>query len=501
MTVTVQTNDSIGSGIRIRLNTDGDSFSLLSGVTVASTQNTAIEATGDGVAIDLDGTAIAGGGPVIDMSGPGATLSVGATGSVFGAGGTSGLVGIALTGGAARFTNAGEVSRLDGIAVRLAGGGNSVVNSGRIEGETGLLTGAGDQVVNTGEIAALGGAARDNAIAVLGADARIVNDATGLIVSAGDAAALRIAGTGSRVENDGGILSTNGFGIEADVGARLFSYGTLGGGAGAFRGSDAADLVVNGGRMTGDVLLGAGDDTYRGRADGFVEGTVSGRGGNDRLSGGRGDDRLDGGADNDLVTGGAGDDTLMLGAGRDVAQGGDGDDRIVGGGGGRDEMFGGRGDDELRAGPSNTRMYGGDDNDTVFGGNGNDSVNGGLGDDVLRGNGGNDTMRGGDGSDRLYGGAGDDEINGGNATDTLTGNAGRDVFVFQLFAGDDKITDFEDGIDRILLQPYNLSGFGDLVYAAVAGGVRIYLDPIGGEGSILIENFRIGQLSADDFIF
>ncbi len=56
------------------------------------------------------------------------------------------------------------------------------------------------------------------------------------------------------------------------------------------------------------------------------------------------------------------------------------------------------------------------------------------------------------GRDTLVGSAGDDVISGGIGADTLTGGAGADQFVFtSLRDGTDTITDFQPGIDRIVL--------------------------------------------------
>ena len=56
------------------------------------------------------------------------------------------------------------------------------------------------------------------------------------------------------------------------------------------------------------------------------------------------------------------------------------------------------------------------------------------------------------GRDTLVGSAGDDVISGGIGADTLTGGAGADQFVFtSLRDGTDTITDFQPGIDRLVL--------------------------------------------------
>ena len=56
------------------------------------------------------------------------------------------------------------------------------------------------------------------------------------------------------------------------------------------------------------------------------------------------------------------------------------------------------------------------------------------------------------GADTVLGGAGDDVILGGQGNDVMTGGAGADVFAFSTWDGADRITDFETGVDRIMLR-------------------------------------------------
>jgi len=72
-------------------------------------------------------------------------------------------------------------------------------------------------------------------------------------------------------------------------------------------------------------------------------------------------------------------------------------------------------------------------------------------DDVINGLGGDDTLEGLSGDDTLRGDAGDDLLDGGQGDDIYTGGSGADQFVFAEGAGIDVITDFEVGIDQILL--------------------------------------------------
>jgi Ca2+-binding RTX toxin-like protein len=85
---------------------------------------------------------------------------------------------------------------------------------------------------------------------------------------------------------------------------------------------------------------------------------------------------------------------------------------------------------------------------------GNDSLLGTPGKDSINALAGDDTLNGGAGNDILLGGEGDDRLIGGNGIDVLTGGVGTDHFLFDRLLGKknvDTITDFESGIDKILL--------------------------------------------------
>lgn len=110
-------------------------------------------------------------------------------------------------------------------------------------------------------------------------------------------------------------------------------------------------------------------------------------------------------------------------------------------------------------------------NDTVSGSRGNDQIYGDADDDRLFGQTGNDTLHGGTGADQLYGGVGNDMLRGGAGTDLIDGGAGRntlfggadaDVFRFTQ-ASTARITDFEDGIDRLRIQNGAAVSYDDLV--------------------------------------
>ena len=153
-------------------------------------------------------------------------------------------------------------------------------------------------------------------------------------------------------------------------------------------------------------------------------------------------------------------------------------------------------------------------NDVLRCGMGAETINGGLGDDIIHGRDGDDVISGGGGFERMFGNAGDDmitgagkndTINGGLGDDTLTGGGGRDEFVFFRRAGIDVITDYTDGLDLINLEAFNIFSFQALKNSGALSNennaVRIDLDVIGGEGTVIVEGVLVGNLDASNFIF
>jgi Ca2+-binding RTX toxin-like protein len=158
---------------------------------------------------------------------------------------------------------------------------------------------------------------------------------------------------------------------------------------------------------------------------------------------------------------------------------------------GNDTIVGGGGNDDLEGGRGNDRLFGGNGNDDVYGGSGNDFLSGGSGRDDLSGDSGNDTLDGGAGADDLYGGRGND---------LMTGGAGSDIFEFTNLSGNDTITDFTDGIDRIEFDIEGL-GFGGLTITASAGGALVSWSNGGSQQSVLVEGVAPQQLTQSDFLF
>lgn len=97
--------------------------------------------------------------------------------------------------------------------------------------------------------------------------------------------------------------------------------------------------------------------------------------------------------------------------------------------------------------------------------------------------------------------AGNDGLFGGEGDDTLAGGEGRDAFRFRGRFGTDRITDFTDGEDTIDLRSFRLSGFDDVRLTQQGSDVLIDLTDLSGGGTIVLEDFSIGDLGVADFVF
>ncbi|MBE9098364.1 Ig-like domain-containing protein [Vacuolonema iberomarrocanum] len=256
-----------------------------------------------------------------------------------------------------------------------------------------------------------------------------------------------------------------------------------------FTGTEGRDVAF---ALAGnDIVRGlGGSDRLVGEAG---NDQLEGGAGNDRLIGDVGNDILMGGADNDRILGGAGGDRLVGGAGNDRLVGGDGVDTLLGGSD-ADTLVGGVGNDRLSGQGGNDRMRGNLSADVLNGGAGNDRQFGGAGNDRLNGQGGNDVLRGGADRDVLRGGAGNDRLAGELGNDLIETGAGRDRIFIRPGQGFDRVTDFTDGQDRIVLDRIN---FGQLSIQQRNTDVLISR---GTERLLLLQNTRVGDISDADFV-
>ncbi len=129
--------------------------------------------------------------------------------------------------------------------------------------------------------------------------------------------------------------------------------------------------------------------------------------------------------------------------------------------GGNDTVFGSSDSEQINGNQDEDELSGSGGDDTLFGGKNNDVLDGQAGNDFLFGNLNADLIRGGQGNDNLFGGGdndilfgdfGNDFLSGDLGVDVVTGGEGADTFALPLRGIDtDFISDFEDGIDLMLL--------------------------------------------------
>lgn len=201
--------------------------------------------------------------------------------------------------------------------------------------------------------------------------------------------------------------------------------------------------------------------------------------GDDELNGSHGNDFIDGGSsysdkyapdywvhggmergfnsDNDYLNGGIGNDVLIGGHGNDVLVGHNNNDVLVG-----DSI-------EIRVtggGYPINRSTRPSTEPATFYGDGND---------VLYGSSGDDYLHGGGGTNILNGGAGNDTLVSEGDNDVLTGGPGEDFFwVTNNASGIVKIMDFEDGVDKIVVDRDAASW--ELYANAWRGGITLGMD-------------------------
>jgi Ca2+-binding RTX toxin-like protein len=181
-------------------------------------------------------------------------------------------------------------------------------------------------------------------------------------------------------------------------------------------------------------------------------------------------------------------DTMTGSSGNDDVRGFGGNDKMLGGGG-SDAAAGGTGNDTLSGGTGNDTLRGDSGNDRLVGGTERDYLLGGTGNDVLDGGSGNDTLDGQAGADRLIGGTGNDRLTGGLGI-------GTDVFVFAPQGGRDRVTDFEDGVDRIDLRAFSTS-LSQLAITDLGNDLRIVV----GTTTVFLTNVDATEIGAADFLF
>ncbi len=210
--------------------------------------------------------------------------------------------------------------------------------------------------------------------------------------------------------------------------------------------------------MTYNISLAYVPDDAPDALAGYIE-NARGGDGNDTITGNTQDNHLVGNDGNDTLTGLEGDDRLVGGSGNDVLLGGSGDDHLIGGGG-DDVLNGGVGGDwaifdDFVLAPvtvdlgKTAQKTGAGGFDTLLS---IESVEGTRYADTLKGSGYANELVGNAGNDQIWGYGGNDRIVGGAGDDQLWGGTGADRYEFASGWGDDRIADFEVGIDKLDLR-------------------------------------------------
>lgn len=309
----------------------------------------------------------------IALSAPDSTLRI--LGEVRGDGGTALEISSQVQSnpiGFASIFNAGTIESDDYVAVYFQDAGGQFRNTETVSGATGVYASGNQDLLirNEGtifasawdgidigdgdELATINNSgvidAKQNAIQLVGTDARIVNSGT----FSGNLG-LRVDGQGDLVLRNSGVIAgdTQAIFDHGDGDGNIVNQGLI---AGEIEASDShrSYQLTNHGIIAGDIRLGYGADEYMLSQTGTMTGGVYGGHGNDILIGNDKTDWLSGEAGDDWLRGRGGDDALNGGSGEDRLQGGAGADIIDGGtdhatdeglGGRTDRLTGGEGAD------------------------------------------------------------------------------------------------------------------------------------------------------------
>lgn len=198
----------------------------------------------------------------------------------------------------------------------------------------------------------------------------------------------------------------------------------------------------------------------------------------------------------DTVLGSAGNDIIAALDGADQVSGGDGDDQIFGGPG-ADTLDGGPGVDTISFSASTAGLT----VDLLQ----SAASTGEAAGDVLSefervvGSYFDDRILGTAAGEEIFGLAGADVLRGRGGNDTLIGGAGADLFEFAIGDGDDVVSEFADGVDRIDLRQYAGASFANTTIAA-SGAADSLVTFLNGETALLI-GVAPAALTAADFLF
>jgi serralysin len=232
--------------------------------------------------------------------------------------------------------------------------------------------------------------------------------------------------------------------------------------AGLRFGSAPPPVIVSGTRYADILSGGAGDDTLNGLA---------------------GSDKLDGAAGADTMNGGAGNDTYYVDNAADVVN-----------------EASGQGTDIVHS--TISYALGANVEIGILDGTTSIDLTGNGLANTLTGNDGDNFLYGLAGSDKLIGGGGNDTLRGGLGTDTLAGGLGADMFQFELGGGNDKVTDFVSGTDKVDLHLLAGVTTADLKIVTGKSGTIVSVDANhDGRFDFTITLTGVTHVDSGDFIF
>ena len=345
-------------------------------------------------------------------------------------------------------------------------------------------------------------------LASLQSGGTLVGAGTGvLLVDQGSATTLNLSGQGAAAFSSGGSATILASGDGASVGgAGSLDAFLQGGGSLDYLGTGTTLLRLNGG-ISGDTVVGGGGNaTVFGVAGDLMFGGSGALVGSSydvgalgaTFVGGTGSLTVYGGglsgygpSTGDTVYGGSGATEYVAGPGAGLFVGGSGTSLVYGNIGG-DTIFGGSGSGLYVAGINATVVVGAGAS-TVFAAAGDRvfvegpapaAVTAGAGNETLNGSAGpgGSTFHAGSGTDTILGAAGGDTMFVGAGRATMTGGSGADLFgvIAGQAGGTALITDFQPGMDHLLLQGFTASGVSAaLAQASVSGGTTTLVLPDG----------------------
>jgi Ca2+-binding RTX toxin-like protein len=344
--------------------------------------------------------------------------------------------------------------------IYLAGSGTDlhIFESSTVTGMSGIYSISSDAVIlNEGELVGYGAAIYDinahqvtNAGHITGQTGIYSSDAD-LVENSGKIEATTSGifadGTKAKIVNlEGGVIESDDVGVRSDAAGTtsLVNNGKIVGDAFSVQDGSGRFVLVNHGKLIGDVDLGAGDDVFDNRGGIFAA----------------------------TVTGGLGDDVYKTSAPQLHIQ----------------EVFNGGADKVMST--SDFSLGGFVENLTLIG----------TADIDGQGNTLQNIMIGNKGDNRLLGGANHDILSGGAGKDVLKGGADGDTFYFRKNSDVEIVRDFQDGSDRLSVEfAYTTNDLNDLfAHHMQKKGDDVVITY--GEDRLVIEDTKIAELTADDFI-